>query len=80
MLNSSRVSQEPCGRKNPLSGVNFLSTRDALTFCVYAQWRPTLCDSVDCSPPGSSVHGISQAGILERIAVSFSSTDVFIRP
>ena len=29
----------------------------------------TLCDPVDCSPPGSSVHGILQAGILEWVAV-----------
>ena len=28
---------------------------------VRAQSCPTLCDSMDCSPPGSSVHGISQA-------------------
>ena len=32
------------------------------------QLRLTLCDPVDCSPPGSSVHGILQAGILEWIA------------
>ena len=31
-----------------------------------------LCDPVDCSPPGSSVHGISQARILEGVAISFS--------
>ena len=30
------------------------------------------CDPMDCSLPGSSVHGISQAGILEWIAISFS--------
>ena len=30
------------------------------------------CDPMDCSPPGSSVHGISQARILEWIATSFS--------
>ena len=29
---------------------------------------PTLCDPLDCSPPGSSVHGILQARILERVA------------
>ena len=29
-------------------------------------------DPVDCSPPGSSVHGISQARILEWVAISFS--------
>ena len=33
---------------------------------------PTLGDSVDCSPPGSSVHGILQARILEWVAISFS--------
>ena len=33
---------------------------------------PTLCDPVDCSPPGSSVHGIFQARVLEWIAISFS--------
>ena len=37
-----------------------------------AQSCPTLCDPVDCSPPGSSVHRILQAGILEWVAISFS--------
>ena len=32
----------------------------------------TLCDSVDCSPPGSSVHGIPQARKLEWVAISSS--------
>ena len=31
-----------------------------------------LCDPMDCSPPGSSVHGILQARILEWVAISFS--------
>ena len=31
-----------------------------------------LCKPMDCSPPGSSVHGISQARILEWVAISFS--------
>ena len=30
-----------------------------------AQLCPTLCDPVDCSPPGSSIHGIFQARVLE---------------
>ena len=30
---------------------------------------PTLCDCMDCSPPGSSVHGILQASILEWVAM-----------
>ena len=33
---------------------------------------PTLCNPMDCSPPGSSANGISQARILEWVAVSFS--------
>ena len=37
-----------------------------------AQSCPTLCDPVDCSLPGSSVHGIFQAIVLEWIAISFS--------
>ena len=36
------------------------------------QLCPTLCDPMDCSPPGSSVHGILQARILEWVAVLFS--------
>ena len=37
-----------------------------------AQSCPTLGDPMDCSPPGSSVHGIFQARILEWVAISFS--------
>ena len=33
---------------------------------------PTLCNPMDCSPPGSLVHGIFQAWILEWVAISFS--------
>ena len=37
-----------------------------------AQLCPTLTDPMDCSPPGSSVHGISQARVLEWGATAFS--------
>ena len=33
---------------------------------------PTFCDPMDCSLPGSSVHGIFQARILERVVIFFS--------
>ena len=33
--------------------------------CTVAQSRLTLCDPIDCSLPGSSVHGILQARVLE---------------
>ena len=37
-----------------------------------AQLCPTLCDPMDCSLPGSSIHGIVQARVLEWVAISFS--------
>ena len=42
----------------------------------------TLCDPMDCSPPGSSVHGILQTRILEWVASPFSrvSPDPGIEP
>ena len=40
--------------------------------CSVTQSYLTLCGPVDCSPPGSSVHGISQARILEWVAISCS--------
>ena len=43
----------------------------AACVCTGAQSCPTLCDPMDCSPPGSSVHGISQARILEWVAILF---------
>ena len=39
---------------------------------LITQSCPTLCNPVDCSPPGSSVHGILQARILEWVAIPFS--------
>ena len=41
--------------------------------CVLAaQSCLTLCKTMDCSPPGSSTHGILQARILEWVAIPFS--------
>ena len=37
-----------------------------------AQSCPTLRDPMDCSLPGTSVHGIFQARVLERVAIAFS--------
>ena len=37
-----------------------------------AQWCPTLSDPMDCSPPGSSVHGVLQARGLAWGAIAFS--------
>ena len=40
--------------------------------CSVSKLCPPLCGPVDCRPPGCSVHGISQARILEWIAISYS--------
>ena len=47
----------------PISSVQFSSV---------AQLCPTLCDPMDCSLPGSSIHGIFQARILEWVPISSS--------
>ena len=39
---------------------------------VVAQWFPTLHDPMDCSPLGSSVHGIFLARVLDWVAISYS--------
>ena len=55
-----------------------LSPRDMTTGVTMKKWSdvtqscPTLCDPMDCSLPGSSIHWIFQARILEWVAVSFS--------
>ena len=43
-----------------------------LSMCLCAQWCMTLCDSMDCSLPGSSVLGILKTRILAWVAISFS--------
>ena len=51
---------------------NLVLYPDNITDCEVAQSCPTLCDPMDCSLSGSSVHGIFQARVLEWIAISFS--------
>ena len=50
------------------------STQPNTRLCVQAQPRSPvqLCDPLDCSPSGSSVHGVLQARILEWVAIPFS--------
>ena len=58
----------------------------SLTFEIYTYWWwwfshqvvSHSCDPMDCSPPGSSVHGTFQARILEWIAISFSIYTYYI--
>ena len=45
----------------------------------FAKLRPTFCNPMNCSPSGSSVHGVLQARILEWVALSFSRESSQIR-
>ena len=44
-----------------------------------AQLCPTICDPMDCSLPGSSVHGIFQARVLEWGAIAFSKSAYYFK-
>ena len=48
-------------------------TNLAATAAKSLQWCPTLCDSIEGSPPGSPIPGILQARSLEWLAISFSN-------
>ena len=57
--------------RNPLCG-NISVIQFPIILCSVAWLCLTLCDLVNCSPPGSSVHGIFQARILKLVAISHS--------
>ena len=61
--------------KNPGVGCHFLpQCMKVKSESEVAQSCPTLSDPRDCSPPGSSAHGIFQARVLEWVPVAFSET------
>ena len=55
--------------------VNLPNLNTLRCVCVSHWSCPTLCDPMDCSPPGSFVHGILQTRTLEWVAVSFSNVN-----
>ena len=60
---------------SPALANRFLTTEPPVCVCVcvlVTHLCPTVCDPVDCSPPGFSVYGILQARILEWTAIPFS--------
>ena len=60
------------GRFKVAIGISRLTCLTGVGESEVAQSCPTLCDPIDCSLPGSSVHGILQARVLEWIVISFS--------
>ena len=63
--------------KRQLGIISIFKSSPSVLSCVQVQmlvtqWCWILCNPIDCSPPGSSVHGIFQARILKCIAISSS--------
>ena len=54
------------------SGTPLFCEKHSKVKVLVTQSCPTLCDPTDCNLPGSSVHGVSQARILEWAAIPFS--------
>ena len=71
-----RKTRGLCSLSNLVQSSNMQNTWANTGFiwenCLATQPCPTLCDPMDCSPPGSSVRGISQARTLEWVAISLS--------
>ena len=55
-------------------GISTCKLLYAAAAAMSLQSCPTLCDTMDCSPLGCSVHGIFQAKVLEWVAIPFSKT------
>ena len=74
--NSSSFIQPQCSRHHSMNQPDKIHTQQSLhsvweeTVCVCSVAR-TLCNPMDCSPPGSSDHGILQARKLEWVALFF---------
>ena len=66
------VRSHTCGAGNWYSA-EYMTLCVCVCVCVLVtHLRPALCSPMDCSSPGSSIHGITQARILEWVATPFS--------
>ena len=65
------------GKNNGVSCHFLLQCMKVKSESEVAQSCPTLSDLMDCSPPGSSIHGIFQARVLEWDAIAFSTTILY---
>ena len=74
-MRNAELEEAQAGIKIAGRNINNLRYADDTTIMVeseseVAQSCPTLSDPMDCSPPGSSVHGIFQARVLEWVAIT----------
>ena len=73
-LQNKTISWTKCKTKSKTRSKNtYIDTWTAAAAAKSLQSYPTLCDSIDGSPPGSPVPGILQARTLEWVAISFSN-------
>ena len=76
-LNCKMKKKGDCGHIYIYIGLrnlyNYKCVNRYLCCCSVTKSCLTVCDPMDYSPPNSSVHGISQARILEWVAISFSN-------
>ena len=68
------LEEAQAGKKIAGTNINNLRYADVLSL----QSCPTLRDPMDCSLPGSSIHGIFQARVLEWVAIAFSSAGIVV--
>ena len=76
IMRNAGLEEAQAGIKISRRNINNFRYADDTTLMAeseVAQSCPTLRDPVDCSPPGSSIHGIFQARVLEWGAIAFSS-------
>ena len=69
------VSQFPLGQREEHmchKKAHTAEIRECESESVISSSCPTLCDPMDCSPPGSSIHDILQTRILGWVAIPFS--------
>ena len=59
-----------------MDGIESLFKKQCM--CLVTQSCLTLCNPLDCSPPGSSVHGIFQARTLEQVSYHFLLQGTFL--
>ena len=72
IMRNAGLNEAQAGVKIAGRNINNLRYADTTTTTKSLQSCPTLCDPMDCSLPGFSVHGILQARTLEWVTISFS--------
>ena len=68
-----------CTQENTSNNYHAQLSETTTERCMHAKSLSCVCNPMDCSLPGSSVHGISQARILEQAAISYFKGSSWLR-